>query len=77
MDSLMPRTEIIEREVARKGGKKKVIDITSSLREILGDGILSTDEIEDRLLEFAEPILLSIQKQEPVARQSRSEQKDK
>jgi hypothetical protein len=58
----MARTEITEREIARKGGKEKVIDITSSLREILGGGTLSADEIEDRLLEFAEPILLSIQK---------------
>ena len=61
-DSLMARTEITEREVARKGRKEKVIDITSSLREILGDRALSTDEIEDRLLDFAEPILRCIQK---------------
>jgi hypothetical protein len=61
-DSLMPRTEITEREVKRKGGKERVIDITSSLREILGNRTLTADEIEDRLLEFAEPILLSIQK---------------
>ena len=53
----MARTEITDREVTRKGGKEKVIDITSSLREILGDRTLSTDEIEDRLLEFAGPIL--------------------
>ena len=61
-DSPMARTEITDREVTRKGGKEKVIDITSSLREILGDRTLSTDEMEDRLLEFAEPILLCIQK---------------
>lgn len=60
--SLRVRTEVAVREVTRKEGKESVIDVTTSLRDILGDIPLDLEEIEDRLLGFTEPLLLALQK---------------
>lgn len=59
---MSPRTEVIEREVMRKEGKERVVDITTSLREILGTEPVSPDEIETRLCGFVEPLLQAMQK---------------
>ena len=56
------RTELAVREVTRKEGKESVIDVTTSLREILGAIPLAPEEIEGRLLGFTEPLLLALQK---------------
>ena len=56
------RTDIVPREVNRKEGKEQVVDITTSLREILGTEELTPEEIEVRLSNFVEPFLRIIQK---------------
>jgi len=56
------RTDIAHHEVERKEGKEEVIDITTSLREILGTEKVSPEEIEARLSNFVEPLLRSMQK---------------
>jgi hypothetical protein len=62
LSGLGVRTEIAVREVKRKEGKESVIDVTTSLRDILGTKPLDPEEIEDRLLGFTEPLLLALQK---------------
>jgi len=62
LSTLGVRAEVSEREVRRKEGKKSVIDVTTSLREILGDIPLDPEAIEGRLLGFTEPLLLALQK---------------
>lgn len=59
--SLRARTELVVCQVPREKGKVTVIDITSSLHELLGTAPLTTDAIESRLLEFTSPLLNALQ----------------
>jgi hypothetical protein len=59
---LKERAELVQRDVTRKDGKESVVDIITSLHELLGTEPLSAEEIEDRLLGFTEPLLQAIQK---------------
>ena len=60
--SLSQRTEIVQHQVTRKDGKEEVVDITTSLREILGTDPMSPEQIEAGLLDFVGPLLQSLQK---------------
>ena len=53
---------IDENEVARKQGKIKVFDITTSLFDLLGGNEITPEEAEKKLLEFVSPFLVSLQK---------------
>lgn len=55
------RPELVKHIVKRKEGKLTVIDITTTLTNILGAGELQSDEIENQLLEFTRPLLLALQ----------------
>lgn len=59
---LTMKVEIRGREILRKEGKELVIDLTTSVREVLGVGPLSPEEIENKLLVFLQPLLLAVQK---------------
>ena len=61
--SVAGKVEIRSREVARKEGKELVVDLTTSLREILGVKFLSPEEIENKLLLFVQPLLLAVDRQ--------------
>ncbi len=56
------RTDIAQHRVKRKDGEIEVLDITTSLREILGKEKISPEEIEERLSNFVEPLLHAIKK---------------
>jgi hypothetical protein len=55
------RVEIVQHEVVRKEGKESVVDITTTLREILGAQTLSCEQIEAGLLGFVSPLLRALQ----------------
>lgn len=55
-------TEVIQTEVTRKEGKVQVVDVTTSLFEILGQEDLTVTEMESRLLGFVSPWLQSLQR---------------
>lgn len=61
-ERMSPKTELVQHAISRKKGKVRVIDITTSLREILGAEPLSAEEIETKLFNFVEPLLLTLQK---------------
>ncbi len=63
---LKERTELAQQAVPRKAGKIEVIDITTSLREILGTETTSSEEIDSKLLTFIEPLLETLQVYKPV-----------
>ena len=53
--------EINEHIAKRKEGKLSVIDITTTLTHILGNRELQADEIESKLLNFTQPLLVALQ----------------
>lgn len=55
-------TEVVQNEVPRKEGKVQVVDVTTSLFEILGRNKLTVTEIETRLLAFVSPLLEALQR---------------
>ncbi|NTW88578.1 MAG: hypothetical protein HGB26_05530 [Desulfobulbaceae bacterium] len=59
---LTMKVEVRAREIVRKEGKERVIDLTTSIREILGVAPLSSEEIENKLFIFLQPLLLAVQK---------------
>jgi hypothetical protein len=61
-DNLAIPTELDINTIVRKGGKTKVIDVTTTLREIVGKKAKTVRDIEQRLLEFHAPLLLALQK---------------
>lgn len=56
------RTDITQHQVKRKEGEIEVIDIITSLREILGKEQISSEVIEERLSNFVEPLLHAVKK---------------
>ena len=60
-DSLPMRTELDIYDLRRTGGMEAVIDVATSLHEILGAAPLCTEEIETRLMAFTSPLLDSLQ----------------
>jgi len=55
-------TEVMQNEVTRKEGKVQILDVTTSLFEILGRKELTVTEMERRLLEFVNPWLQALQR---------------
>lgn len=58
---LSDRLEIKNYQISRKGGKEEVVDVTTSLRKLLGTEPQSPEGIEARLLGTVEPLLLALQ----------------
>jgi hypothetical protein len=60
-DLLGQGVEIVQHEVQRKAGKEKVVDIITSLREILGTEQISPEQMESKLCCFVDPLLQAVQ----------------
>lgn len=60
--NFLERTEVVIREIRRKEGRATVIDVTTSLYEILGDRSLTNEIIEQILLGFVGPLLRALQR---------------
>ncbi len=60
-DALAIPTDLDINAVVRVGGKTKAIDITTTLRNILGTNTKTVSEIERRLSEFHTPLLMALQ----------------
>lgn len=55
------RTEVAVAVVPRKDGKASVINVVSTLREILGEEVTGTQAMEEKLLKFVAPLLYALQ----------------
>jgi hypothetical protein len=61
ISSLGGHIDINKHSIKRKEGQVQVIDITTTLTYILGAGKSQPDEIENKLLDFTEPLLKTLQ----------------
>lgn len=59
--SLPQASEVGSRAVMRKGGATEVVDVVTTLRDVLGPEEVSVEVLEERLRAFVEPLLCTLQ----------------
>lgn len=59
--SLPVRTEIVVAMVPRKYGRVQVVNVVSTLREVLGDDAMDPPNMERKLLDYVTPLLQALQ----------------